>query len=166
MKSFPDKIRICETIINTIKILNMKLIYNFVASLFLITYVYSTTTEKGSNGEPCIKEDNTSLFVFICMVVGFYIIKNADDIKREQGQDAYYDSDEDEALEEDSGTEGDTEEDADTEESEEELEEELEENEDFKASSEDDTEEPVEEPPVKTRKSRRLGSKQCMDMDE
>lgn len=132
----------------------MKLQHQFVLSLLFIYYAYANT-QTGRNEEPCDKKDDSSMFMFICLVVGFFIIKSAED-HRYDHHDANYDSDEDEEIEEDSGDEADTEEEADAEESEEETEQE----EDDSDSEEDGEEvEDVEPEPAKTRKSRRLGSK-------
>mgnify|MGYP001339671232 FL=1 len=147
MKSFPDKIRIYDTIINIIKILNMKLIHQFVAALLFIYHAYATST----NTEPCDKKDDGGVGIFICLVVGFFIIKHSEEQRRDR-EAAYYDSDEDEEQE-DSGDEADTEEDDDAEESEEETE--QEEDDSDAEESEVETEEPI----IQTRKSRRLGQK-------
>lgn len=128
----------------------MKLIHQFVAALFFIYHAYAHAT----NTEPCEKKDDSGTFLFICLVVGFFIIKHSED-KRRDHNGPFEDSDEDE--EEDSGDEADTEEEAsDAEESEEETEQEEDDS-----DAEESEEEPEVEPeePVKTRKSRRLGSK-------
>ena len=124
----------------------MKLLHNFVAALFFIYHAYATST----NTEPCEKKDDSGTFLFICLVVGFFIIKHSED-KRRDREDAYYDSDEDEEE-----YEADTEEEAsDAEESEEETEQE---EDDSDAEESEEEVEPLE-PEPKTRKSRRLGSK-------
>ena len=130
----------------------MKLIHQFVAALLFIYHAYATTT----NAEPCEKKDDSGTFLFICLVVGFFIIKHTEDQRRDR-EAAYYDSDEDEDEEEDSGDEADTEEEAtDAEESEEETEQE---EDDSDAEEDGEEVEDVDPEPVKTRKSRRLGSK-------
>ena len=128
----------------------MKLLHQFVAALFFIYHAYATST----NTEPCEKKDDSGTFLFICLVVGFFIIKHSESQRRDR-EDADYDSDEDEEQAA-SGDEADTEEDTDAEESEEE--EEGEEGDSDAEESEVEDEEPVEEA-VPTRKSRRLGSK-------
>ena len=127
----------------------MKTLHQFVAVLFFIYHAYATST----NTEPCEKKDDSGTFLFICLVVGFFIIKHSEN-QRHDREEAYCDSDEDEEQE-DSGDEADTEEDTDAEISEEE--EEGEEGDSDDEESEVEDEEPVEEKPV--RKSRRLGSK-------
>lgn len=128
----------------------MKLLHQYVAALFFICHAYATTT----NTEPCEKKDDSGTFLFICLVVGFFIIKHTENQRRDR-EEAYYDSDEDEEEQEDSGDEADTEEDGDPEESEEETE--QEEDDSDAEESEVETEEPVEA--TRQRKSRRLGSK-------
>ena len=153
MKSFPDKIRICDTIINTIKILKMKLLHHFVLALFTIYHAYAHT-QTGREGQPCDKKDDSGMFLFICLVVGFFIVKSQED-NRHDRSDANYDSDEDEE-EVDSGDEADTEEEeSDAEESEEETEQEEDDN---NVEEDEDVDEAEDAEPVR-RKSRRLGSK-------
>jgi len=130
----------------------MKLQHQFVLALFFIYHAYATT-QTGRNEQPCDKKDDSGMFMFICLVVGFFIIKSAEN-NRYDHHDANYDSDEDEEEQEDSGDEADTEEDSDAEESEEETEQEED------GSDAEESEVEVEEPVVpRTRKSRRLGSK-------
>lgn len=125
----------------------MKLLHQIVTALFFIYHAYATTT----NAEPCEKKDDSGTFLFICLVVGFFIIKHTEDQRRDRNG-PFEDSDEDE--EEDSGDEADTEEEAsDAEESEEETEQE----EDDSDAEESEAEAEVE--PPTTRKSSRLGSK-------
>ena len=124
----------------------MKLLHNFVAALFFIYHAYATST----NTEPCEKKDDSGTFLFICLVVGFFIIKHSEDKRRDRNDDPFEDSDEDESQE----YEADTEEEAsDAEESEEETEQEDDD------SDVEESEEEVEPVEPKTRKSRRLGSK-------
>ena len=128
----------------------MKLLHNFVAALFFIYHAYATST----NTEPCEKKDDSGTFLFICLVVGFFIIKHSEDKRRDRNDDPFEDSDEDEEIEEDSGDEADTDEGSDAEESEEEIE-----QEEDVSDAEESEEETEVEPEPKTRKSRRLGSK-------
>ena len=127
----------------------MKLLHQFVAALFFIYHAYATT----SNTEPCEKKDDSGTFLFICLVVGFFIIKHSED-KRREYHEASYDSDEDEE-ELDSGDEADTEEEGDDAS---ESEEETEQEEDDSDAEESEEEIEVKQAPP-TRKSRRLGSK-------
>ena len=127
----------------------MKLLHNFVAALFFIYHAYATNT----NTEPCDKKDDSGTFLFICLVVGFFIIKHSEEQRRDR-EEAWEDSDEDEEQEA-SGDEADTEEDADASQSEEETE--QEEDDSDAEESEVEAEEPVDAPAP--RKSRRLGSK-------
>ncbi len=128
----------------------MKLLHQFVAALFFIYHAYATST----NTEPCEKKDDSGTFLFICLVVGFCIIKHSEDQRRDRREEAYYDSDEDEESEAE-GDGSDTEEDSDAEEPD--TEEEGEEDDSDAEESEVEDEEPVD--PQPTRKSRRLGSK-------
>ena len=127
----------------------MKLLHQYIAALFFIYHAYATST----NTEPCEKKDDSGTFLFICLVVGFFIIKHSENQRRDRDE-AYYDSDEDEEIEEDLGDEADTDEGSDAEESEEEIEQEEDDS-----DAEESEEETEVEPEPKQRKSRRLGSK-------
>ncbi len=127
----------------------MKLLHQYIAALFFIYHAYATST----NTEPCEKKDDSGTFLFICLVVGFFIIKHSEEQRRDR-EEAWEDSDEDEEQEA-SGDEADTEEDADASQSEEETE--QEEDDSDAEESEVEAEEPVDAPAP--RKSRRLGSK-------